>query len=468
MSAHGSKPIPPVPASPFHHGPFGRLFRNLPTWEPAGETEQEKLDAIHTLSQSAFEAFDDPALDNGDIPAGYTYLGQFVDHDITFDPTSELQRLNDPDRIRNFRTPRFDLDNIYGRGPDDQPYLYAQDGAGKLLIGSNNRGEPDLPRNRDSGADTSDTDDFSRFRTALIGDPRNDENIIVSQLQLAFLGFHNRRVDEGAGFEEARRFTRWHYQWVVVHDFLKRLCGADLVDALLCGKCQGQPDLCFFHYRNAPFMPVEFSVAAYRLGHSMVRPGYQLSETLDGLRGGNPLAIFGGQPQDNLRGGRELPPFWTIQWDRFVEHQGSDPQKSRKLDTKLAPPLVDLPISPEARLRSLAFRNLLRGWRMSLPSGQSVARRMGIQVVDGAPLTGDDPLWLYVLAEANQVHGGARMGPVGARIVAEVFVGLLAGDPFSYYSVNPGWKPELSSAGGEFTLGDFLQHAGAPDRKSVV
>ncbi len=448
-----------APRSKSLHGTFGRMFRELAPWEPPGQNEEEKIDAIAELASSSFEAAggSDISLDNNTIPAAYTYLGQFIDHDITFDPTSSLERRNDPDALVNFRTPRFDLDSVYGRGPADQPYLYNRASANtKMLIGANSRGEQDLPRNLDVSTDDASTDDFSRGRTALIGDMRNDENIIVSQLQLAFLNFHNARVDEGHSFDEAQRMTRWHYQWVVIHDFVKRICGAELVDKLLGN---GTPNLRFYKYRNKPFMPVEFSVAAYRLGHSMVRPNYHLSDTLEGFRSGNALSIFGGPARDNLNGGRELPPFWSIQWNRFVSHEGSQPQHSRKLDTKLAPPLVNLPLrETDPRRNSLAFLNLLRGWRMSLPSGQDVAARMGI-----SPLCGNDPLWLYVLQEADELgDGGRRLGPVGARIVAEVFVGLLAGDNQSYYSVNPNWSPELSASSNNFELVDFLVHAGVP------
>ena len=464
-----------APRSQFYQGPFGRLFRNLSPWTPPGATEADQIDAIHQIAEASFEGTFDRALDNEDIPAGYTYLGQFVDHDITFDPTSSLQRRNDPERLHNFRTPRFDLDNIYGRGPDDQPYLYSQAERGKLLIGANRaiiaddgtvqkKAEPDLPRNRDDSRDTAETDDFSRRRVALIGDPRNDENIIVSQLQLAVLKFHNARIDEGLDFAAARRQTRWHYQWVVIHDFLKKLCGDALVNRLLGEQTPGEPELRFYDFKEQPFIPVEFSVAAYRMGHSMVRGRYHLNDTLQEFRGGRPLDIFGDGPlSENLEGGRELPGFWTIQWDRYVHYRGSTPQLSRRIDHFLAPPLVSLPL-PEGdpRFRSLPFRNLLRGWRLGLPSGQDVARRMGIE----EPVDADqsDPLWIYILKEAESTgkHGGRRgrqLGTVGATIVGEVFVGLLAADPASYYAIDPTWEPD---GGTDFDLAAFLEKARAP------
>jgi hypothetical protein len=475
MASHGSLVSIFAPQSQFYEGPFGRMFRNLDPWQPLGATEAEQIAFLETLANKMVEPPPppgsppgNPALDNKAIPAGYTYLGQFVDHDITFDPTSSLERRNDPDRIHNFRTPRFDLDNLYGRGPDAQPYLYSSRERGKFLIGDNaeNRApspnaEPDLPRNRDASNDGTPVDAFTRRRRALIGDPRNDENIIVAQFHLAMLKFHNSWIDRGRSFADAQRLTRWHYQWVVIHDFLKRLCGKDLVDSLLKGKCPGKPELCFYKYENQPFMPVEFSVAAYRLGHSMVRGAYHLNEKLRGFRGGAPLQIFTAAPADSLAGNRMLPGFWTIAWSRYVDHHSvpGDLQLSRKIDTKVVRQLFSLPGFPTPQLSALPFRNLLRGWRMGLPSGQAVARRMAVKHADFIP--GNDPLWLYILQEAEK-GGGEKLGPVGARIVAEVFVGLLAGDANSFYAVDPTWEPELPNQGGGFQLRDLLVEAGVP------
>lgn len=477
MPYHGRKAAAmhiTAPRSTFYQGRFGRLFRWLAPWQPPGQTEEEQIQSIVELAETAFEPADGGSgFDNAAIPAAYTYFGQFIDHDITFDPTSSLERHNDPERLHNFRTPRFDLDSIYGRGPDDQPYLYEDPGVdpnndgSRLLVGSgpDETDEPDLPRNQEG--------------VALIGDPRNDENIIVSQLQLALLRFHNRMVErvradgvaEDAVFSEAQRLTRWHYQWVVVHDFLKRLCGKQFVDGLLYRTgFPGQPHLICYGYEYQPFMPVEFSVAAYRLGHSMVRPDYHLNDTLTEFRNGAPLPIFGTEDTEatpeNLRGFRPLPAFWTVQWDRFVAHQGADPQKSRLIDAKLAPPLMRLSASIAPERPSLAFRNLLRGWRMGLPSGQAVARYLDTQVIEPDQST---PLWLYILKEAESLgDGGQRLGPVGARIVGETLVGLLAGDPLSYYRMQPSWTPTLDAEGDTFELRDLLRHAGAPMTRADV
>jgi hypothetical protein len=223
----------------------------------------------------------DPEGDNPDIPSGYTYFAQFVDHDITFDPASVLERANDPDGLHNFRTPRFDLDSLYGGGQAQSPFLYDEEDPVKLLVGHNTATihEPeDLPRNQQG--------------RALIVDPRNDVHVIVSQLHLAFIRFHNAVVDhlrdqfhpEAELADEVRRLTCWHYQWVVIHDFVKRLVGPDVLAEVLVEdkRTKGwKADLRFYTWRNTPFMPVEFSAAAYRFGHSMVRAGYKLNDELD-------------------------------------------------------------------------------------------------------------------------------------------------------------------------------------------
>jgi len=406
--------------------------------------------------------------DNPDIPAGYTYLGQFIDHDITFDPVSSLQRMNDPDGLHDFRTPRFDLDSVYGAGPNNDPYLYDQASGGlKLLLGNNPEGELDLPRN-------------SQGR-ALTGDPRNDENIIVSQLHLLFLRFHNKVVDQLGGgtlsgdalFDEAQRVVRWHYQWVVVHDFLRRIVGEEVIDDIITARPYvanpgvsvplNEISLRFYHWEQQPFMPVEFSVAAYRFGHSMIRPDYRINTIVP-----NDIPIFvpAAHPGefDDLRGFRPLPKNWTIDWSFFFET--GDPthlQHARRIDAKLAAPLVKLPgLHPAA----LAVRNLERGRALGLPAGQRVAAAMSIQVLTDDQLgaaavatgfAGRVPLWFYVLKEAEVLNTGSRLGPVGGRIVAEVILGLLKGDPFSYINVAPSWTPDLPAATpGTFTIPDLV------------
>jgi hypothetical protein len=446
-----------LPVSALHEGRFGRMFRLSP-FIPS----DERIAEIATLMVEPRGA----GLDNPTIPAGYTYLGQFIDHDLTFDPVSSLERQNDPDALVDFRTPRFDLDNVYGRGPADEPFLYDKESGGnKLLIGHHDN-EDDLPRN------TQDT--------ALIGDPRNDENIFVSQLHLTMLKFHNKVVDlvtddptlrQGSEtiFEAAQRIVRWHYQWLIIHDFLRRVVGDDTLGAVL-DESGPTPkvDRRFFRWKNAPFMPVEFSVAAYRFGHSMVRPAYRLNSLVGPLPTFPPGGSVNDNPLGHFGGFRILPPFWTIEWARFfeVDAAGADSrQQARLIDAKVAPPLTNLPVEVAADPNSLIVRNLTRGARLLLPSGQAVAGRIGADLLSdadlGLPAGGPAPLWYYVLKEAELQAQGHHLGQTGGRIVAEVFLGLLEADPSSYLRNQSGWKPFLPAAtAGDFTMPDLIAFTG--------
>src|SRR4029077_12203141 len=278
MSGRHSEPVRGLMStknSPLFQGRFGRMFRSLPA-ATFGTTEAKNQTNLKLLADAMSSAFDRPKdgkdPEESGIPALYTYLGQFIDHDLTFDPASSLQMQNDPDALTDFRTPAFDLDNIYGRGPDDQPYMYSNDGKSFLLGNSLTGGDPkatDLPRNSATPA------------RALIGDPRNDENNIVSQLQGLFLRFHNRTVQDNPDltFEQIQKRVRFHYQYVVLNDFLPRIVQSNVLKDLKneTGQYEAKK-LKFFHWKSGPFMPVEFSVACYRLGHSMIRPGYRLND----------------------------------------------------------------------------------------------------------------------------------------------------------------------------------------------
>jgi len=457
-----------VPRSALFEGRFGRLFRSL----PAPRHDREALIALG----KAMADREAPSADNPKIPSAYTYFGQFVDHDITFDPLSELSKFNDPDALTSFRSPRFDLDSLYGAGPSGSPFLYefkrADRRGVKLLEGRNS--DPELERR-----------DLQRNAQgrAIIPDPRNDENIIVSQLHHAFIRFHNNVVEKVAAtqptltgaalFAEARRVVTWHYQWVVVHDFLPRIIGEDLANELL--PATNVPNLRFFDPREGPFIPVEFSGAAYRYGHSQVRPAYDLNEIVVGV----PLFSAAKSAEQNilshLNGFRPLPAAWTVDWRHFVEIDGSTPQLTRKIDTQLAKPLLKLPGTIDSAHTGLPVLNLRRGKALQLPSGQAVAQavgatpvgdlgldRFGLSAEHQTALEAETPLWYYVLREAeNAPRNGQRLGAVGGRIVGEVLVGLLAHDPQSFLRQQPTWKPTGLKAvkAGHFTLGDLLRFA---------
>jgi len=460
-----------VPRSPLFEGRFGRLFRRLPA--PLHDRE-----ALIALGKAMVDRAG-PSDDNDRIPAAYTYFGQFVDHDITFDPLSQLSRLNDPDALVDFRSPRFDLDSLYGQGPGASPYLYEwrnrQRRGVRLLEGRN-------PETDDNGnpLERRDLQRNAQGR-AIIGDPRNDENIIVSQLHHAMTRFHNNVVEHVAGeqprlkgaalFAEARRVVTWHYQWVVVRDFLPKIVGDELAAEVL--PAAGEPQLEFFEPRNGPFIPVEFSGAAYRFGHSMVRASYDLNDTVQDVRLFSAAADADRDIFAHLNGFRPLPSAWTVDWRHFTRIDGSHPQLSRRIDTHLARPLLKLPGRLDTANTGLPVLNLRRGKALQLPSGQAVAQaigatpvgdlgldELGLSAEHRAALEAETPLWYYVLREAeNAPRRGKRLGPVGGRIVAEVLVGLLAHDPQGFLRQQPGWAPEglRAETAGHFTLGDILR-----------
>jgi hypothetical protein len=452
-------------------GRFGVMFKKLAPFAPSD-------DLLQSLARTMVEdqtAPDDSLLNTSPrLFAGFTFIGQFIDHDITFDNTPLTQQQADPYATTNFRTPRYDLDSVYGRGPATEPQFYDPADPDKLLVTPNIHGVPDMPRDGDG--------------RATIPEGRNDENLIVVQLHQAIARFHNRVVDhlraQGVrrewAFETARRLTRWHYQWAVTHDFLPRFVGDALVgpNGTVYKEIAGKPPVIALNYYRPtnkdgrPFMPVEFAVAAYRFGHSLIRPFYVINQsTLD--RGGVP--VFGPDGGFNLNGGRPIPPDLVIDWKNLLPVDPSFPaRKPRRIDTKLSLPLSALPgtvVPPPDPTIHLAVRNTLRGKAVGLPSGQQVARTMRVPVLTNAALglsndpgwAGEAPLWYYILKEAELPPNNAeRLGAVGGRIVAEVLVGILQRDPNSYLYLDPSWKPTppMAPTPGQFTFVDLLRFAG--------
>lgn len=417
-------------------GTFGRMFPELPPFtEP---TDQQIADLAGTMLDQGGAATDHP-----ETPAGFTFFGQFLDHDLTLDTEPQPTAPVNIRTLDNDRTGIFDLDSVYGDGPQRTPQLYEEPDLKYLKVGVSN-GIPDVPREENG--------------TAILADGRNDENLIIAQLHAAFLRFHNRLIDEGKSFADAQRLTRWHYQWLIVHDYLPRIVGQQNVDRFLHSNGQ------FYKPGNPhdPVLPVEFAVAAFRFGHSQVRPFYRLNA--------NPaLRIFSIDPAiRDLRGGRPVPADAGIEWQRFFEVDGLPGVKNLKklIDTKISQGLFELPIPGAAASGSnvLAFRNMVRGKHYGLPSGQAVAEAMGEPIFTPAELDlgpgfeNGTPLWFYILAESEQRELGLRLGNVGAQIVAEVFLTNLKRDKGSYLKAKPAFQPSVPHQG-DFTIGDFLQFA---------
>ncbi len=440
-----------VAVDPDKQSSFGRMFPKLEGFTPS---DQSLTDLVQTQR--------DPGrarLDNAGVPAGFTYLGQFIDHDLTrnLDPLPAAPL--DPTTLKNFRTAAFDLDSVYGRGPDDvtSSHLYEADGSFKVQE-ANVNGVPDLAR-----------DETGR---AILIEPRNDENVIISQLHLAVQMFHNRLIAEGMTFAAARRQTQWHYQWVVVNDYLPHVVGQGRVDRFL----QGTNVLNEFYRHGsdaAPMTPTEFSTAIFRYGHSQVRDSYEVNDLSEEA----PIKVFDLSPgAEDLRGGRNLNERTHIGWAEFFEIDGApafEGNLSRKLDTKISESLFNLPLGapglPSTGTNILAQLTLVRSSRYGIPSGQDVARKMGIPVLTNNQLglskaafpdfSGEAPLWFYMLAESEIRENGTRLGAVGGRVIAEVFLTQLGIDPKSYLNARKRFTPSVEHEGA-FTMGDFLNFAG--------
>ena len=496
-SMHGT-PMP-IDSAHLRLGNFGRLFPELPTWAadmaraddmPGAddmEIPQNQAEEIAALLGGPGGIMHDAEDDSGnsEIPAAYTFFAQFVDHDITLDVHSELHgEALDEDVLRelpNLRSASLDLDSVYGFGPDVSPHLYAPNQRGRLLVGSQVNGvenPSDVPRRADGHA--------------LLGDPRNDENLFLSQLHLLFLRFHNRLLIKN-DFEGAQREARYHYQHLVLHDFLRRICDEGVYNFALplirvnANRVQAEREYPFF--RDALIddgdrvrMPVEFAAAAYRFGHSMVRSQYPVNADYPAIE------IF--DERFGTLGFGQVPPDLTVDWRFLLDLAARHPYaNSKAIDHLLADELIRLPDPVVGRNapqndRALAFRNLLRGYVLRLPSGQRVeaalaARGYPIRTPDdeeyqdirlGEILAGADldaetrrrleqhtPLFLYLMREAGIRGGGNRLGPVGSAILMEVFGAMLVrGDTFLRANR---WQPDRNIArNGDLTLADIVRY----------
>lgn len=473
----------------FDKGKFGRLFPSLPPFAADSPNLRASLkeigkkdgimDAQDDLTAHPRDLIIKPELfiknpDNPDLTAGMTFLGQFLDHDMTLDVTSNLEKQVDPEMIENFRIPALELDNIYGMGPGGSPHLYDQsvDFGLTTFLTEVNPGSETLTRDGSQKFDLPRK--IENKKIALISDPRNDENLVLSQLHLAFLKFHNavvQRVKADTGlndpnqiFMEAQRLVRWHYQWIILHEYLPKTVGQHVVDDILK---KGRK---FYKWRNAPFIPVEFSVAAFRFGHSQVRPSYRVNFGPNDDAQFFALIFNDSLPEsddpDDMRGGKRAPRRF-IDWQTFFDFGDERFRNNKIIDTKLSSILFDLPGIPSFEPQSLAQRNLLRHLTFKVPSGQRVAKAMNLNVLCASDLDdlkpfnlhNETPLWFYILREAHVKEDGKRLGPMGGRIVAEVMIGLIEGDSMSYLKQDPEWKPTLANSG-DFKMTDLLKLAG--------
>lgn len=454
---------------------FTRMFAELEAFRP-------EIEALMRLGR----AMDDTPnfKDHPTLAAGFTYFGQFLDHDITFDQTGGLpDTALTPEEIRQGRSPSLDLDSLYGRGPERETKgLYEADGV-HLRVGMTvGLGAPGLEPETRALPNDLPRGGGEQPLEAIIGDPRNDENLAVAQLHLALLKFHNvvvARLAEGGLtgadlFAQARRVVTMHYQWIVLHDFLPQVVEPGILSQVIAQGCK------FFRLDPGaePAMPIEFSVAAYRFGHSMIRDDYSWNRNFPGSTLGQ-LFQFSGVNGD-MFGLGGLPSNWPIDWRRFFDFSGvagvaATPELNltRSIDTALALGLKEIPtLRGEGQKAPLAVRNLLRGRILGLPTGQDVAAQIGVPALSEAQVRrgaherilrthGFDrrtPLWYYILKEAEVLHGGERLGPVGSTLLAETFVGLIKGSRISILAeASRYWRPTLPSVRpGHYTMVDLL------------
>ncbi len=526
-------------------GDFGYVFP--PSGDPGDYLPSDvlaELDELGNLMVPEADASTPNVTPDSTMPAIMTYWGQFLDHELTArtDRESDLSKVDTANpilsaeeietQLKNARTPRFDLDSVYGGlpvGPDVTPDV-ARVIAGlrhptfpeKMRVGTCAPQGPrpdaldphrDLPRFKQVEQSVKDAflavlaaklspADVAKFEAtldgrAIIGDMRNDENLIIAQFHVSFLRFHNRVVDFlaanntgwRADFAAAQALTRLHYQWLIVEIYLKTVCDQAVVQKVLDARAQH-----FFDFRNAynarvgektlgNAMALEFSVAAFRFGHSMVRDAYDYNSNF-----GRPGTFLPTAPFDQIfaftggggfMGAGKVPENWIMDWSRFVANDpntadGRPARAARRIDTLIAPPMGDLRNEAldepdpniKALFRHLARRNLRRGFSLRLPTGQALhAHLKSVGAVTSNPIADvgaildnkpeltaflqgtqsrlfeRTPLWFYVLAEA-EAAGGNHLGEVGSWIVASTFIATLLADPDSALSV--GFEPSHS------------------------
>lgn len=460
-------------ARPREHG-FARMFPELAA--PAHRLPEglATLDALLALAATMAEDGEAPAEPRlkspGDssVPAAYTYLAQFVLHDMVFERRAGLPAQGTVpglaeaaapfDGLVNRRTGRLDLDSLYDapRDPSDVQ---------RMLLGTVSPSTCGLPR-PPRKADLNDLPrhprslDPGRDRKARTGDPRNDATLMLSQLTVAFLKAHNTLVESGLSFQEARAALRRRYQWMVLNDLLARLCDREVLEDVLTRGPRAFPtarpgDLA---------VPVEFAAAAFVVAPTMARASYDFNPAFGNKERGalaTRLALGGAG-----RMGEGLPEHAVIAWEGFLPLEAMAPQRARALDTCIAG-------AADAAFAT-AQQHLLKGYALGLPTGQAIAARLRHEPLKGdrllaalperqraaaAPFAEATPLWFYILAEAGDPAGpnGAHLGPVGSRIVAEtIWMMVRHGEP-SILAPNTALEFE------RFTLADLVLLAGDQD-----
>jgi Animal haem peroxidase len=502
-----------APATPMC---FGTMFPNLPAFHFSDQAAADLVATMQNPTPDPAGTDRGTADDSTTLPAEYTYLGQFVDHNLDFDETPQPTTDVDASSVTNYESFRFDLNNVFGGGPSVDPQLYASDG--KHLLVSGTLGIPQA----DGFPTVSGTSDgvFDLARDPVTGEatlvePRDDENQILSQISAAFAAFYNDFVNTGDSYAQARRLTEDYYQEIVLTDLLPAYVGWNTIDKYLSRARGGTWQVNTPNLPNANFTPIEFSVGAYRFGHALVRQLYHINDIdplTDDLDDNVSIFDVNNFQAGDLTGGGPLPgPMATrnadctmltvctspdpaghqIQWKYFVPALNADPTDpginfARNTQTSISPALFNLPAATIAGCTDaaspvcngsgdLVSRDFARGNYDGLASGQNIAQALGCPVIPAATInpTKDSvfdtgtPLLYYVLAEAQR--SGRTLGCVGANIVAQTFLRVLADTPNSILHNCFVPDPSLVKITGErpkFSLGDLLVDTGLSPRTS--
>lgn len=446
----------------------------------------ETLQYLSELGAAMRDEDHDPKF-NSSIPAAYTYFGQFINHDTAFldikksHGMTNSELLADPDlkpwsnqmifeRVRNKRAKPLALDSIYGRMDAGMSPLRDPQNPDKLALGMVSL-SGDRPKDKDDYNDLVRypiSADHRQDRRAVIADPRNDSNLILSQLHVAFLRAHNAIVEKKkCSYEEAKKILQKHYHWMILHDFLRKLVSDETIQ-----KTQSEP-----LYNPKDGIPLEFSMGAFRFGHSMIRRSYYVNDGLGLTRLAQLFTLlvlchdfkptFG-------KGFATLPEWAIIQWEKFLD-PATNP--ARVLRTQMVEPLFELLDGSSLIVdgeRRLAVQDLKRAYMMRIPTGQSIADRLNVdrlvpeeiktfttprqfQVLQDAGFLKHTPLIFYILVEAVKSNN-EKLGPIGGRIVAEVLIGLMRDVTDSI--IGSDWKPDLGLVPGTFNLPDLFRLAG--------
>lgn len=494
---------------------FGTMF---PSLSPFHYSDQAAADLAATMQNPTPDA---PGVNRGTrddsatLPAEFTYMGQFIDHNLDFDQTPQPSANVNAGSLTNFESFRFDLNNVFGGGPTVDPQLYASDHSHLLVSGTlgtpqadgfptvtGNGGVFDLARNPANGQ-------------AILVEPRDDENQILSQISAAFVAFYNNFINQGDSYAQARQLTEDYFQEIVLTDVLPAYVGQSTIDRYLTFGPGGVAHVNTPNLPNANFTPVEFSVGAYRFGHALPRENYHINDifpTTTDIDDNVPIFDVNHFQTGDLTGGSPLPgpngattttctattlcnvpnpAGHQIQWKYFVPQLDANPADpginfARNTQPTMSPALFNLPAStiagcPDAASPvcngsgSLIARDFARGNYDGLASGQAIAQALGCHVISAPSLNptkdavfnSGTPLIYYVLAEAQKAH--QTLGCVGGSIVAQTFIQVLWDTPNSILHTNFRPDPRLVKLAPEtprFSFGDLLVDTGLAPRTS--